>query len=292
MSVKVDFILLGAGKSGTTTMADILQSHPEINFCKEKEPNFFSFTDDWKENVDEYHELFDEEDGKIYGEASHSYTALPQGNLNIWEDIYEYNPEMKFIYIVRNPIDRFVSEYMQDYQRGRFDWTIDEALHKSKSINRSRYYTQIIPYIELFGRENVLIFEFEEFINQRKNIVKKVANFLDISFDKFKSYENKHSNVSVNNMKINWKYDRLIKRFSGLIRLIPDNLVLAVKRIFIDRKRVFNEKPQLTIKQQEAIIRLTRQDTINLEKLINKDLSQWLEINSQLLVVDKTQDLV
>ncbi|MDZ7821446.1 MAG: sulfotransferase [Candidatus Marinimicrobia bacterium] len=116
--MKVDFIILGAAKCGTTTLYRILKDHPDINFCREKEPDFFSKTEDWKTHLADYHKLFREEEGKIYGEASHSYTAYPRFNLNIWEDIHAYNPGMKFIYIVRDPVDRFISSYMQDYQRG------------------------------------------------------------------------------------------------------------------------------------------------------------------------------
>nr|WP_319271812.1 sulfotransferase [uncultured Draconibacterium sp.] len=278
MAVKVDFILLGAAKAGTTTMADILSDHPDVNFCKEKEPNFFSTTDNWKANVGRYHSLYKEESGKIYGEASHSYTALPIYNLNIWEDIYDYNPNMKFIYIVRNPIDRFISAYMQNYQRGRFDWTLDETIHKSKNINRSRYYTQILPFIEQFGRDNVLIIDFDDFIKDRKVVLEKLSDFLKLSLDKFDLDENKHSNVSVNSIKLNAKYDWIVKHFSALINIIPNKITVIIKHMLVNKKRVFKEKPRLTRKQQETIIRLTKQDTIALSELIDKDLSGWLQI--------------
>ncbi|WP_321369268.1 sulfotransferase [uncultured Draconibacterium sp.] len=277
MAVKVDFIILGAAKAGTTTMADILSNHPAVNFCKEKEPNFFSTTDNWKANIEKYHCLYEEEKGKIYGEASHSYTALPLYNLNIWEDIYDYNSNMKFVYIVRNPIDRFISAYMQNYQRGRFDYSIDEAIHKSKNIHRSRYYTQILPFIEKFGRDNVMIIDFDDFIKDRKVVLEKLSDFLKLSLDKFDLDENKHSNVSVNSIKLNAKYDWIVKRFSVLTHLIPNKVKMAVKRMLVNKKRVFKEKPRLTKEQQETIIRLTRMDTLALSKLINKDLSGWLQ---------------
>lgn len=113
--MKVDFIILGAMKAGTSTLYEILKNHPEISFCKEKEPHFFSITTDWRNETEKYHKLFNKEKGKIYGEASTSYSLYPECNLNIWHDIYAYNKKMKFIYIVHNPIDRVVSHYMQYY---------------------------------------------------------------------------------------------------------------------------------------------------------------------------------
>ena len=66
---KVNFMLIGAMKCGTSTLAHILKSHPEIGFCKTKEPQFFSRTKNWKLNINEYHELFNFEEGKKFGEA-------------------------------------------------------------------------------------------------------------------------------------------------------------------------------------------------------------------------------
>ena len=45
---KVNFMLIGAMKCGTSTLAQILKNHPEIGFCREKEPQFFSKTNNWK----------------------------------------------------------------------------------------------------------------------------------------------------------------------------------------------------------------------------------------------------
>ena len=74
----VDFMLIGAAKCGTTSLAYEISQHPQINFSKIKEPHFFSQVIDWKSKIHEYHSLFHEEEGKIYGEASPYYTLHPE----------------------------------------------------------------------------------------------------------------------------------------------------------------------------------------------------------------------
>ena len=55
---RVDFVIIGAQKAGTTSLAKILSSHPEIAFSKEKEPHFFSLHQDWQQNLAAYDKLF------------------------------------------------------------------------------------------------------------------------------------------------------------------------------------------------------------------------------------------
>src|SRR5690349_21805688 len=113
--MKVNFIILGAMKCGTSSLSKILSLHPDISFSQPKEPDFFSKNNDWKNKLHEYHSLFPKK-AMLYGDGSTSYTKYPAYNLSIWDDIYEYNNNMKFIYLIRNPIERTISHYVHLYQ--------------------------------------------------------------------------------------------------------------------------------------------------------------------------------
>ena len=77
--MRVDFLIVGAQKCGTTALADQLARHDGVCFASRKEPHFFSRAGDaWRERLPEYHALFDPRPGQICGEASTTYTFLPR----------------------------------------------------------------------------------------------------------------------------------------------------------------------------------------------------------------------
>jgi hypothetical protein len=65
----VDFMIIGAQKSGTTSLAAQLADHPQICFSQIKEPGYFNETEDWESGLDRYHQLFDPADGQLCGEG-------------------------------------------------------------------------------------------------------------------------------------------------------------------------------------------------------------------------------
>ena len=128
-SFKVDFLVLGAARSATTSISTILARHPDICFSQPKEPQFFS-QEDWRNHLDSYKSLFKKE-ARLYGEGSTNYTKFPLFNPKIHNDIYEYNPNMKLIYIMRHPIDRIISHYKFAIERGYSVDSIDIEILKN-----------------------------------------------------------------------------------------------------------------------------------------------------------------
>ncbi|MCB0382385.1 MAG: sulfotransferase, partial [Psychroserpens sp.] len=113
----VNFLLIGAAKSATTSLSNALSQHPDICFSNPKEPEFFC-KDNWRDKIENYHSLFKQKSVKLYGEGSTNYSKFPHYNKNIHKDIFDYNPNMKIIYMMRHPIDRIVSHYIHSYNRG------------------------------------------------------------------------------------------------------------------------------------------------------------------------------
>lgn len=271
----VNFMIIGAQKCGTTTLSEILRNHPSIVGCNVKEPHFFSETKNWRASLDEYHSLFKEVGNALYFEASTSYTFYPYRNLHIWDDIYEYNPDMKFIYLVRNPIDRIISGYVHAYEKGHTDLPFQETLVRgSFQIDITRYYSQIYPYIKKFGAENLLLIDFDDFINNRNEVLSQISEFLSVDRDKFQIEKDVHLNKSIGGKdKKHHKYDSPSFFLKGIRKLFPG----LWEKITDNSDRLFDAKPQMSHEQKMLISNLLRLEIKELQKLMNKDLSHWLE---------------
>ncbi len=284
---KVNFMLIGSMKCGTSTLAHILKNHPEIGFSRTKEPQFFSKTKDWKLHIKKYHELFNFEEGKIFGEASTLYTRYPHNNLEIWNDIYDYNNNMKFLYIVRNPVDRAISHYMHNYERGFINGTIEKSLKYSNIINTGRYFTQIKPFIDRFGLDNVLILNFDDLLINRTKVLKEISGFLEIDYNKFSDYEDVHENITIGGRKksINQRFIMgIINKYKlrPLIDLIPERTInFILEQFFNNSDRRFSKKPKLSEEYRRLIINLNILDIIELEKITKKDFSEWKNMDNK-----------
>lgn len=194
-----NLFLVGAMKSGSTTLHDYLSEHPDIYMSPEKEPGFF-VPEIWRNKSEEkYNQLFNEAESEIYlGESSTHYTKLPT-YLGVAEKIYQYNSNAKIIYIVRHPIKRTISHYLHNRR--------DLYLHAEnrdilKAIEQDEIYTaysnyamQVRPYYDFFGKANVCIVLFEEMIAAPEKVLKEIFQWLDVD-PNFQITNSKKSNAA------------------------------------------------------------------------------------------------
>lgn len=269
----VNFMIIGAQKCGTTTLFDILNSHPSLVGSSPKEPHFFSNSVDWKAELPKYENLFKQRDGVQYFEGSTSYTFYPLKNFHIWNDLFAYNPGLKFIYLVRDPISRVISSYMHCYERGYTNLGIEDAIRKERSyIDITRYYTQISPFIKKFGREQVMMIDFDDLIKRRDQVVLNVAKFLDVDPSQFGNYQTIHSNASVTVSKLHRRFDNPSLPLKAVRKWMP-----SVWSVITDNsKRGFDQKPALSDDFKEMILTMLESEIRELEQLMAKDLSHWM----------------
>lgn len=261
-------MIIGAARSATTSLCRILASHPDIGFSSIKEPQFFS-KDDWRNHADHYHTLFIKE-AKLYGEGSTNYTKYPFFNTKIHADIFNYNPNMKFIYIMRHPVDRMISHYRFAVERGYTSNEINnEVLGNKIYLETSKYYSQIKHYIDQFGKESVKLIFFDEFKNDPKKIMDEVFEFIGIHSFEF-SPKLAHSNKSWSGVIGHKKYDAP----KTIIAKIKKGLHIVYRQLKPNRKL---KNDQLLPETKQRIISELTEDIHDLERLTNKDLSNWLK---------------
>jgi len=263
-SVKVNFLVIGAMKCATTALCEALSKHPDICFPEVKEPQFFSKTD-WREHLGSYHKSFERE-AKLYGEGSTNYSKFPHFNPNIHKDIQEYNSNMKFIYIMRNPIERVISHYVHSFNRGYEKNTIDTAIaQRPIYIDTSRYAFQIEHYVNLFPSKNILFLFFEDFIDSPQQTLKDVCKFLEIepiSFD-------------LSNLKKNsGRAQRIVSHELDKPRTIVG--LLKKLKLRLVNKGHLSKTPQISSATRDFIIESVSKDVKEIENLTGRNLSHWL----------------
>ncbi len=181
----VDFVIIGAMKSGTTHLYSLMWHHPGLVLSSIKEPRYFSHDpfqiagnpvgNQW------YESLFAGREG-LRGEASTSYTKDPSDYM-IAQRMVAANPRIKAIYLIRNPVDRCISHYFHNVLSGRERQGIREALlnSKSKYLAPSRYFQQLQPYISALTPERIIILPCELLKSAPRAVLAMIYKFLEIS---------------------------------------------------------------------------------------------------------------
>jgi hypothetical protein len=175
MTRNLDFVIIGAQKSGTTTLHELLKDHPGIALPIEKEAPFFHLADvtesAWFNHVD--HE-YGATGGKLIGKCSPQYMSTPFAA----NTVNRLFPSARIIAILREPISRAYSHYRMCLRRGQItssfeeaarEWMKPESLKVARSLPHidgneaqcclvwSEYSRLLQPWINLFGRSNVLV---------------------------------------------------------------------------------------------------------------------------------------
>lgn len=184
-----NFIIVGTAKGGTKSLLNYLSQHPDI-YTVGIETHFFDR--DYKKGLEYYSKFFDGWNGeKAIGEKTPKYMFSNEAP----KRIYELNPDMKLIFLLRNPVSRAYSNYIHSYRAGielySFETRIKNELNPNASSNRfnlndveyierGKYAEQIKRYMKYFNKKNMLFIISEEFWKNEVETVKKVCKFLDV----------------------------------------------------------------------------------------------------------------
>lgn len=179
-----DFLIVGAQRCGTSTLYEDLLDAPDIFLPAVKEP--YNLCDDHvltDAGRAEYAALFARaRPGDRCGEASTRYTLRPHYEGCAERARAVLGPDVRIIYLVREPIARAISHYRFDFAHGWVSADADrELLHHARYVNAGRYAFQITPWIETFGLRQVHIERFEDFIHDRPAALGRLCGFLGVS---------------------------------------------------------------------------------------------------------------
>jgi hypothetical protein len=181
-----DFLIIGAAKSGTSTLYRHLRRHPRIYMSPVKEPCFFDPDATWRRGVDWYRSLFAGATAdQLCGEASTNYTRYPQVR-GVPERIARLIPDVKLVYIMRHPVERayshFVHRHTKEIRPGRPFETSFEAFVRTDPmcLDGSDYRLQIEQYLAHFPREALQLLLLEDLEADPLAVLRELLGFLGV----------------------------------------------------------------------------------------------------------------
>lgn len=188
---RIDFIVIGAQKAGTTALYDYLSEDSALSLSRVKEVHFFDDESvDWvAPDYSRYHAHFDWERPAIRGEATPIYIYWPES----LERIARYNPAVGLILLLRDPVERAWSHWKMEYARGvetnPFSWCVREGrsrvtksprgVHREFSyVERGFYGQQVERLFDLFPRDQVFIAKAGDLRRKPNAVLAEINAFL------------------------------------------------------------------------------------------------------------------
>jgi hypothetical protein len=237
------FITIGTMKGGTSSLHSYLREHPEIGMSTPKETDFFCKPDHDGHDLDWYRGLFSGS-GPQFGESSPNYTKRHLFD-GVVERIQTVLPDIRLIFMVRDPIDRAVSHFLHNVHKGRVDadhFATYFADLDNPALLTSRYGYQLEPFAQAYGMDRILVMASEDLRDDRAAAMKRVFEFLgvDPEFTSPKFQIDRH--------------------------------VTATK---LEKAGASTDRPELSTEQREAIADHLRPDIDDFRTMVGQQFAHW-----------------
>lgn len=277
-----NFLIVGAMKSGTTTVYRDLETQPRIFFPVHKEPHnlcYESVLSD--EGRVQYASLFrGARAEQLCGEASTGYTKLPVRQGVVKRARQLLGPDLRIIYSVREPVARALSHHRHLYLSGFASPDFEETLrHTPDLIDVSRYAMQIEPWIEMFGPQLVYISQLETYSQDRQAGLKELCTFMGIEAQPELVEENVVFRSAEDKQKVpSWlagPFRRIVTSHLYLYRLrpmLPDALIVRMKRALLSSPQEIRRPSPAVI---DELIEGVRDDAERLRRFMGRSEPLW-----------------
>jgi len=286
-----NLFIVGAPKAGTSSLYAYLKDIPEIYMSPIKEPHYFSrstIPDDSPfkpiREKKKYLNLFkDRKNEKIVGEASPSYLIDPEAPKLIFQIV----PQAFIIISLRDPVERVISEYFMFNRLGILKSSFHDELKKSLNKNfdldgprlglqRSLYYENVKRYLQIFGKKQVKILIFENFISNPKKTVEDILKFVHLE-----TLLKNFSSEPYNQFAVPRGPLAQIIYQNRTIRKITEKLLYPSQRKFLKEIFILKKvpKPKIELEDRRILIDYFQEDVQKLKDLLKTELP-WKNFGS------------
>ncbi len=307
-----NFFIVGAAKSGTTSLYEYLRQHPEVFMAPIKETHHFSTDIDptrfrpnyaralnkdltrWLEgNMEkgifhafvrdrqQYLQLFRHADNRVaIGEVTNSYLYSSEAAANIRREV----PHARIIMVLRNPVDRAFSHYLMDLRTGYETADFMTALQKDMArpskgwgisnmyIEIGMYAEQVKRYLDAFPKEQIRIYLFDDFIRDPRALMQDLFRFLQVADDVPIDYSRKYNPSFIPRNRLFSLLNTQKRVRDWLKHSLPRPMRTLMKKTFFTDKNL----PRIQPAERSFLLDMYRSDIDRLQHLIDRDLSAWL----------------
>ncbi|MDJ0601863.1 MAG: sulfotransferase domain-containing protein [Crocosphaera sp.] len=284
-----DFLIIGAAKSGTSTLYKYLKNYSSVYMSPKKEPAFFARDDIYSLGLEWYTSLFkDAKPSQKCGEASTDYskcTEYPEAAIRILNTI----PDVKIIYIMRHPVDRAYAHYRHiKLTRERpVESTFEKEIEKTSfCLDASNYLMQIEKYLEFFPKQAFLFLLMDNLIQNPSQVLNQIFSFLEV---KEKASINVEKEIVANSSDQRLEqvvYSRITKPINKIYgikvlkNLFPknqrDNIYSLIRESWYGQKIVNeNRVSPMKPKTREWLLESFQEHNQKLSEFLQLDLSHW-----------------
>jgi len=289
-----NLLIVGAAKSGTTSLHNYLNQHPEVFMCNPKEPHFLINKEIGVEripvgisNFQEYENLFEEgKHKKFRGESSVMYLMYPEIVIPKIKDLL--GEDAKIIIMLRNPVERAYSGYQHvkrynvkeelDFENALVNseeryFTREDMTPASRYKELGLYFKQVKSFLQ--EMKNVHIIIYDDYQQDFQEEMNKVFEFLEISQVKI--------NADQRHMVGGWQWEnesmkKMMMKKSSLKTIlkiiIPFKSLRKKVRQYLQSKNTTNV-PKMSLKTKDMLKQFYKYDVQKLSDLLNRDLNYW-----------------
>lgn len=257
-------------KGGTTSLYHYIASNPRTEPSAIKETDFFKTPETLSKGVTWYRALFKNR-GKYAFEASPNYTKrhiFP----GVPERMHAILPDVKLIYVLRDPIKRIVSHYIHNYAHGRELRPFPDAIKGAENnyIQTSKYHFQIQAYLKYYSKKQLLLIESEKLRKDPAEVLRTVYGFLGISREALGNNTILEKRFHTSSSK---ERRSLIEQ--KLSKVANNQIFLAMIRKICKPFRTPIETPVLSSVERARLSAEIAPDVEKLRRLSGKRFSKW-----------------
>jgi len=297
-----NFLIIGAPRSGTTSLYFYLKQHPEVYLSPIKEPQFFAFEGakdpalpPWSTSIEVYESLFERARNEaLIGEASPIYLHTP----GCAERIRSHIPDVKMIAVLRNPVDRALSHYLhhrrlKSEKAASFatalsleEKRIAEGYHPAFFYKNAGLYSRHLKrYYAIFEREQLHVLLYEDLVDKPSVVIREIFQFLGVDVGVRIDLSGIHNLGGVGRYRVIDEFvaltaPRNLCRYKAgrwLVGLWPHaRRYVVFRRLLLSWNTKCARKPELASGLRERLVAFFQDDIMELQRLLDRDLSHWL----------------